>query len=106
MTALGTCCVPHPDSGHRMVTGQHLAGCTVSSCQGCVVCSPDCHRPPQRPAANSDARKRNTERRTFRNQFESVCACGDFDIEEPLMGGGLLHDVVVCLNPEKAEVTP
>lgn len=55
-------CAPHPDSRMCMIQGDHLAGCALASCAGCVACERHNHpRPTQRPASTSDARKRNKE---------------------------------------------
>lgn len=31
-------CRPHPSSRVCMVQGDHLAGCTLTTCAGCVAC--------------------------------------------------------------------
>ena len=56
-------------------------------------------RPVQRPASNSDARKRATERHTT-DPFRDMCACGDhwLSSHRPIFGDdGLIHDRVACL---------
>lgn len=37
-------CRPHPDSKVCMIQGDHLTGCTLTSCTGCVACP---HHNPQ-----------------------------------------------------------
>ena len=56
-----THCRPHPTSRVCMVQGDHLAGCDLTTCAGCVACARHNPWPTQRPASTSDARKRRTE---------------------------------------------
>lgn len=59
-------CTPHPTTKICTLTGRHLEGCWDHAvCHGCLPCithNPATPRPVQRPAATTDARKRQEGR--------------------------------------------
>lgn len=61
-------------------------------------------RPVQRPASNSDGRKRAQERHdSTLNPFVGVCACGGHHLVDglPLVADDdLVHDFIACLHAE------
>ena len=79
-------CRPHPTSRTCMVQGDHLAGCDLSACRGCVACDRHNPRPAQVPAATSDARKRHQDARNaalMARARESLAGGKTFELPTP-----------------------